>query len=122
MKKFYALFLVALVAASSSLTSCKPSSPRCVITVMDKSGMKAMAGVKVELSATVMSAGGPVAADLKADGVTDSNGKIAFTFKNPCVMDIRATVSNCTGTYCNGTGIAKFEEGRTASKTVYINN
>ena len=120
MKKQYALFFIALAAAC--IISCKPSAPSCVITVMDKTGTQCIAGASVRLFATVISPNGPVTADLKADGVTDSNGKIKFTFKNPCIMDIRATVNNCTGTYCNGTGIAKFEDGTTGHKTVYINN
>ncbi len=98
--------------------SCKPKPPACVITVKDKNGATAMAGVRVDLFATVQ---GNIA-DLKADGVTDKDGKVYFTFKNPCVMDIRATVSNCTGAYCSGTGIVKLEDGKTNQKTIYINN
>lgn len=123
MKKFNSFLMLFAFVAAFLLTSCKPQSPGCVIQVKDKAGAKAMAGVKVELYATVMTpAGAPTTADLKADGITDSEGKIHFTFKNPCVMDVKATVTNCTGTYCTGTGIVKLEEGKTNQKTVYINN
>lgn len=104
------------------LFSCKPKSPACVITVKDKDGVTAMPGVQVDLFATVQTASGPQVADLRANGVTDKEGKIYFSFKNPCVMDIKATVSNCSSTYCSGAGIVKLEDGKTNQKTVYINN
>jgi hypothetical protein len=52
---------------------------------------------------------------------------VAFSFKNPCVMDILATVSNCTvnagsHVYCTASGIVKCEEGKTAEKTVHVDH
>lgn len=115
-------FIGALLA-TVLLFSCKPKPPACVITVKDKAGIKALSGVRVDLSATVQTASGlPQVADLKANGITDKDGKIYFTFKNPCVMDIKATVQNCSGTYCSGSGIVKLEDDKTNQKTVYINN
>jgi hypothetical protein len=65
-------------------------------------------------------------ADLVVNAVTDKEGRASFTFKNACVMDVKATVANCTANagsniYCTGTGIVKCEEGKTAEKTIKIN-
>jgi hypothetical protein len=109
------------------LNSCNPPQPsKCVITVRDSSGDRLMVGVAVHLYASVSYNGNHVA-DLKADGITGSDGKVAFTFKNPCVMDVLATVGSCTVSagnhvYCNGSGIVKCEEGKTAEKTIRIDH
>ncbi len=108
---------------SSSCNAPKPS--KCVITVRDSTGANLLSGVMVDLYANVTYNGNTTVADLKANGVTGSDGRVAFTFKNPAVMDITATVPSCTvnianGKYCTGTGIVKLEEGKTAEKTVRI--
>jgi hypothetical protein len=129
-KKFYAFLVLApiLVTLLFQLNSCNAPKPaKCVITVRDSSGSKLLSGVHVELYANVTYNGQNYTADLKADGYTGSDGRIGFTFKNPCVMDIRATVSTCTvipsqKKYCNGSGIVKCEEGKTAEKTVRIDH
>ncbi len=129
-KKFYAFLLIApvVVTLMFQLNSCNAPKPsKCVITVRDSSGNKLLAGVPVQLFANVTYNGQTSVADLKANGVTGSDGRVGFTFKNPCVMDIKATVSTCTvnpgqHVYCNGSGIVKCEEGKTAEKTVRIDH
>ena len=96
---------------------------KCVITVKDSAGVHVMSGVRVQLYATINNH----KADLQVEGITDSEGKVAFSFKNACVMDILATRSNCTvnagaHVYCQGNGIIKCEEGKTAVKTVRIDH
>ena len=128
-KKFYSVLLFIPIAAMLfQLNSCNPPKPaKCVITVLDSAGRKPLSGVKVHLYAKTTYNQHEYIADLKADGVTDGSGKCNFSFKNPCVMDVLATVSNCTvnGTnhvYCNGSGIVKCEEGKTSEKTINVNN
>lgn len=127
-KKFYAFLSVLAIAGFLLIQACNgPKPSKCVITVMDHSGQKPLSGVKVHLYATTYYNGKPTTADLKADAVTDGSGKCSFSFKNPCVMDISAAVSNCTASaanqvYCSGSGIVKCEEGKTTEKTIYINN
>ncbi|MGZ3862419.1 MAG: hypothetical protein ACXVPN_03115 [Bacteroidia bacterium] len=126
-KKFYAFLFIAFVGIMVfQVSSCAPRPPKCVITVVDHTGNKPVSGVKVHLYANVMYNAAPKPADLKADAVTDASGKCVFTFKNPCVMDITATVSNCTSNpsgnvFCSGSGIVKFEDGKTNQKTILIN-
>lgn len=129
-KKLFAfLFIVPIaIALFAQLSSCNAPKPsKCVITVRDSSGSVLKAGINVHLYANVTYNGQNSTADLKADGVTGSDGRVGFTFKNPCVMDIKATVSTCTvnpgqHVYCTGTGIVKCEEGKTAEKTVRIDH
>src|ERR1700746_2359134 len=93
-KKFYAfLLIIPVVAMIMQMNSCNAPKPsKCVITVMDSAGRKPLSGVKVHLYATVTYNAQSYTADLKADGTTDGSGKCNFSFKNPCVMDILATV------------------------------
>jgi hypothetical protein len=127
-KKFYAFLLfIPIIATIFQMNSCNAPKPsKCVITVMDSAGKSPKSGVHVHLYANTTYNGTTTVADLKADGTTDGSGKCSFSFKNPCVMDILATVSSCTTTpsshvYCNAKGIVKCEEGKTAEKTVYVN-
>ncbi|MGZ3866922.1 MAG: hypothetical protein ACXVC6_03260 [Bacteroidia bacterium] len=126
-KKFYAFLFVAFAGlVVFQLNSCAPKPPKCIITVVDHTGNKPVAGAKVHLYANVTYNNQSHPADLKADGVTDAQGKCSFTFKNPCVMDISATISNCyavpqMSVYCSGSGIVKFEDGKTNQKTILIN-
>jgi hypothetical protein len=109
-------------------SSCKGPQPcNAVITVMDSSGTKTQSGVKVHLWAQVTYNGNSnYQGDLTADGTTDANGQVKFTIKNPCILNITATVPSCTTNisahkFCEGTGIIKFEEGQTNTKTVNLN-
>jgi hypothetical protein len=128
-KKFYAFLLFIPIAVTLfQMNSCNAPKPsNCVITVLDSAGRKPLSGVKVHLYANTTYNGSTTIADLKADAVTDGSGKCNFSFKNPCVMDILATVSNCTVSganhvYCNGSGIVKCEEGKTAEKTIHVDH
>jgi hypothetical protein len=128
-KKFYAFLLIIPIAVTLfQMNSCNgPKPSKCVITVMDSAGRRPLTGVKVHLYANTTYNGSTYIADLNADGVTDGSGKCNFSFKNPCVMDILATVSNCTvnganHVYCNASGIVKCEEGKTAEKTVRVDH
>jgi hypothetical protein len=129
-QKLFAFLFIAPAALllMFQLNSCNPPQPsKCVITVRDSSGNKLLSGINVHLYANVTYNGSTTQADLKADGVTGSDGRVSFSFKNPCVLDIKATVANCTvnpgaHVYCTGTGIVKCEEGKTAEKTVRIDH
>lgn len=129
-KKIVAFLLFVPLAAifMFQFNSCNAPKPaKCVITVRDSAGSKLLSGIKVELYANVTYNGQTTVADLKATGTTGSDGRVGFTFKNPCVMDIKATVGTCTvnpgqHVYCNGSGIVKMEEGKTAEKTVRIDH
>ncbi len=116
---FSLLFLLFTAAKCNRHRDCKAS-----ITVLDSLGTVPQVGVNVKLYATVTtSSGGTTTADLKAEGVTDSNGKVFFTFKLPAIMDIKADKPNCVsaiGKWCTGKGIIKLEEGKTTEKIVYL--
>jgi hypothetical protein len=58
-------------------------------------------------------------ADLKANGNTDANGEVKFTFKLPAIYDIQATYTSASRTY-TGAGIIKLEEGKNVDKTVSL--
>jgi hypothetical protein len=139
MKKFsFFTILIMLIMGGVFIfsSSCnKPKPCKGIITVLDTTGAIAEAGVTVKLYASVTtSSGTPVLGDLKAEGVTDGSGKVEFTLKLPAIMDITAKKSNCTvtpphlngsgayvaGSYCEGKGILKFEEGKTNEKVVYL--
>jgi len=129
-RKILAFLVIAPLACALlfQLNSCNAPKPaKCVITVRDSSGSKLMTGINVKLYAKVTYNGNTTTADLKAEGTTDGEGRVGFTFKNPVVMDIKATVSSCTvnpsqGKYCTAEGIVKCEEGKTAEKTVRIDH
>ena len=129
MKNFYSIIFIAFMGVLVFQgTSCKGPQPcKATITVVDSSGTKPQAGVAVHLYANVTTPSNTiVTADLTADGVTDASGQVSFTIKNPCILDIRASVPSCTTTiashkYCLGTGIIKFDAGVTNAKTVNLN-
>ena len=128
MKKIYSfIFIAFIVVIAFQGSSCKGPQPcKATITVVDSSGAHPQAGVAVHLYANVTYNGTVYQGDLIVDGTTDANGQVNFTIKNPCILDIKATVPNCTTNpfthkYCLGTGIVRFDEGQTNSKTVNIN-
>lgn len=101
-------------------TSCKKNTD-CIATVycVDSAG-RTVDGVNVQLYANVKTTtGGTVVADLKANGDTDGDGKVKFTFKLPAIYDIKATKKIGSRTY-TGTGIIKLEEGMESEKTVTL--
>ena len=93
---------------------------------MDSAGVHSLSGIAVHLYANVVYNGMNYTGDLVVDGTTDGSGQVNFTIKNPCILDIKATVPNCTSNpasskYCLGTGIIRFDAGQTNTKTVNIN-
>jgi hypothetical protein len=139
MKKFsFFTILITLIMGGVFIlsSSCnKPKPCKGIITVLDTTGAVAEAGVVVKLYATVTtSTGGTATGDLEAEGITDGSGKVEFTLKLPAIMDIQAKKPNCTivaphygtsgnyiaGSYCEGKGILKFEEGKTNEKIIYL--
>ena len=125
------LFLVIAVVFTNS---CKKPEPcEALITVYDTTGTIPQPNVNVKLFATVTTSNGTAIGDLKAEGTTDSEGKVSFTIKLPAVLDIDCTIPNCTiqpptfvngvyvaGKYCHGKGIIKLEEGKTSEKKIYL--
>lgn len=101
-------------------TSCiKNTDCKATVICVDTSGL-AVSNARVLLYATVKTSNnGTVQADVKADGTTDSQGQVSFTFKLPAIYDIRATQVVGTKTLV-GTGIIKLEEGKGTSKNVTI--
>ncbi len=102
-------------------TSCrKHTDCVAVIDCVDSTGTVTVPNVNVQLYATVKTAsGGTVVADLKGNAITDSDGKVKFTFKLPAIYDIKASIKTGTRTLI-GTGIIKLEEGKTVGKTVTL--
>lgn len=128
MKNFYSIIFIAFMGGLIIQgASCKGPQPcKATITVMDSVGSHSVANVNVHLYANITTAGNTTTADLIVDGVTDANGQVNFTIKNPCILDIKATVPTCTTSstthkYCLGTGIIRFDAGATNTKIVNIN-
>ncbi|MBI2721521.1 MAG: hypothetical protein HYX39_05045 [Bacteroidetes bacterium] len=110
---FLSCFLITETSCQKN-TDCK-ATVKCV-----DSASNAVSNARVLLFATVKTSnGGTVQADVKADGTTDTEGQVRFTFKLPAIYDIRATQIVGTKTL-SGTGIIKLEEGKTSEKTVTI--
>lgn len=130
--KLFSGFILALAAGAVLFlgSSCnKPKPCKAIITIYDTTGSVPQANVHIKLYANV---NGNVA-DLKAEGDTDTDGKVSFTFKLPAILDIDALKASCTvvppstsggvytpGKYCHGKGIIKLEEGKTIEKTVNL--
>lgn len=127
MKKFYSFTFIALIGIIVfQWSSCKGPQPcKATITVYDSAGIHPQANAAVHLFAQINYNGMVYQGDLKANGTTDASGQVSFTIKNPCILDIRATVAKCDSTplhphYCLGTGIIVFEAGKTNTKSVMI--
>ena len=125
------VLVIAITAIVFVGNSCKKPQPcKSIITIYDTTGSIPQAGVHVKLFANVNG----TTADLKAEGDTDSEGKLALTFKLPAILDIDAQKPSCTvvaptyttgnvyvpGKYCHGKGIIKLEEGKTIEKSVNL--
>jgi len=131
MKKFYSFIFIAFIGILIFQgSSCKGPQPcKATITVMDSIGAHTQAGVNIHLYANVVYNGANYTGDLIVNGVTDATGEVSFTIKNPCILNIQATVPNCDSAssshprykYCIGTGIVRFDEGQTNTKTVNLN-
>ncbi len=110
---FSFLLVLSLMIAGTSCNHDK--SCKAVIKVVDIDGSTPVGDAKVELFATISTVSGPVTADLKAEGVTGSDGTAEFQFKLPAILDIRATKGSKVAT-----GIIKLEEKETVKKTVQM--
>jgi hypothetical protein len=110
------LCLITLMFTQTSCnknTDCK-ATVKCVDSLNNP-----VDNAAVLLYATVKSSVATYTADLKANGNTDGNGEVKFTFKLPAIFDVRATYTKATKTY-TGSAIIKLEEGQTVSKVVSL--
>jgi stress response protein SCP2 len=117
---------IALLAAGTFLAcitftsvSCeKETDCKAVVTCVDSVGTP-VNNADVILYALVKSPDGKTTytADVKAQGFTEGDGTVNFTFKLPAIYDIKATATVATRTL-TGIGIIKLEEGKTIEKTV----
>ena len=130
MKKIYSFIFIALVGIIIfQWNSCKGPQPcKGVITVFDSAGIHPQPNVAVNLYAQVNYNGGIYYGDLKVTGTTDGSGQFSVTIKDPCILDVRATVSKsvCDSTYqrphyCTGHALLTFAEGQTNNVSVNLN-
>jgi hypothetical protein len=78
----------------------------------------AVGGANVKLYAPVKTtSGGTVVADVKAEGTTNSDGIVSFTFKLPAIFNIQAVKASDS---LSGKGIVTLEEGKTVDATVQM--
>jgi hypothetical protein len=104
------------VLASFVLFACdKKTDCTASIKCVDKNG-QAIEGASVQLYATVNNSPN-IIGDVKANGISDANGEIKFTFKLPAIFDIHSTKVISTNTL-SSKSIIKLEEGKTATKVV----
>ena len=104
----------------TSLSCQKKTDCVALVQVVDSTGTVVYPNANVQLYATVKTAsGGTVIADVKGNGITDSDGKVKFTFKLPAIYDISGKLAKGTKTL-SGISIIKLEEGKTVEKTVTI--
>jgi len=71
-----------------------------------------MPGASVKLYAMVKP---NVVADVKADGITDNDGRVTFLFKLPAIFDVKATKGDYTAK-----SLIKLEAGKTSEKEVIL--
>jgi hypothetical protein len=117
-----AVIFAAFVLAGISLTSAschKDTDCRALISCVDTLG-RPVGNADVLLYAPVKPDGKTTyTADVKANGTTDSDGQVKFTFQLPAIFDIRATSVVGTRTLV-GLSVIKLEEGKTVEKTVTL--
>ena len=97
-------------------TSCQKNTDcKLIVTTVDTAN-NPLPAAAIKLFANVKTpAGTTVEGDLKAEGVSGSDGKSTYTFKLPAIFDVKATLSGKTGV-----GIVKLEEGKTVEKKIII--
>ncbi len=105
-----ATLAVVLLVACNKKTDCT-ASIKCV----DKNG-QAIEGATVQLYATVNNSP-TIIGDVKANGTSDANGELTFTFKLPAIFDIHSTKVSGTTTLTSKS-IIKLEEGKASNKVV----
>lgn len=105
-----------LLLAIAGFSSCnKDTTCKAQIKCKD-SGGNAVSNARVKLFAIVEDENhSKFKADMQAEGVTDNNGDVTFTFKLPAIYDISVAVSTQTAS-----GLIKLEEGKTISKEVIL--
>lgn len=116
MKNIFHFYGVLLILASllfylscNKDTTCKVNV-KCVLA----SSGAAVGGANVKLYAPVRTAsGGTVVADVKAEGTTNSEGVVSFTFKLPAIFNIQAKKDTLVGN-----GLVTLAEGKTVDATV----
>jgi hypothetical protein len=115
---FFSLFLLSGILFS--VVSChKETDCKALVRCRDSAGV-VVANAYVELYAVVKTSSAVTyTSDVRADGYTDTDGEVRFTFKLPAILDIRATLASETRTY-TGAGIIKLEEGNSVEKEVTL--
>ena len=116
--KFVLIAFVSTLFAMLTFTSCQKKTD-CVATVIckDVNGLP-LRGAAIQLFAIVRmppSNTATVTADVRANGVSDENGKATFTFKLPAIFDIKASVGTATAT-----GIIKLEVGSSVETSLTL--
>ncbi len=111
--------LILSVAICLVYYSCnKNTTSKVNVKCVNYSTGGAVSSANVKLYAPVKTAsGGTVTADVKAEGTTDGNGVVSFTFKLPAIFNIQAVK---TSDSLAGTGIVTLEEGKTVESTVQM--
>jgi len=110
--KMKVIFKTLILASSVAFTACQKNTDcKANVTCTDPNGQP-IANAKVLLYAEVKP---NVKGDIRAEGVTDANGKVSFIFKLPAIFDVNAKVDSK-----EGTGIIKLEEGKTSEETVIV--
>jgi hypothetical protein len=131
MKKFYSfIFIVFIGVIVFQWNSCKGPQP-CVgvITVYDSAGVHPQVNVAVNLYAQINYNNQIYYGDLTVSGTTNSSGQFSVTIKDPCILDVKATLSKtvCDSNsahprnYCMGHALLTFAEGQTNNVSVYLN-
>ncbi|MGZ3899345.1 MAG: hypothetical protein ACXVNQ_03300 [Bacteroidia bacterium] len=114
MKNLYFL-AIALVCVSLFNISCqKPTDCKATVHCVDTT-CSPLRNSNVLLSAKISGR----AADVKAEGTTDENGAVTFTFKLPAIFDIKASGS-ANAKPVSGSGLIRLEEGQGSEKTVVL--
>jgi len=119
----YTAFIISgalLFSLAFIMISCEKET-KCIASIKctDSTGV-ALANADVLLFALVKnSAGVTYTADITANGLSDANGDVSFTFELPAIYDIKATLESNSQTLI-GNGIIKLEEGKTIQKTIKL--
>ncbi|MEO6305010.1 MAG: hypothetical protein ABIP51_17745 [Bacteroidia bacterium] len=112
MKNYLATGLVIALTALIFTNCRKKTDCQADITCQDANG-KPVSGAEVKLFANV---GNPKRmADVKANGVTDKDGKVSFVFQLPAIFDVNAAVGTSTAST-----LIKLEEGKKTEKIIEI--
>ena len=106
--------IIFIFSACDKKTDCSAT-----VVCMDNKGVP-ISNVQVKMFATVKTSSYTnVVADVKANGITDAEGKVKFIFKLPAIFDINASCIVGTKTL-NSAGIIKLEEGKNSEKAITL--